>query len=171
MSRAPKSSRHGEGISIRTAQSGDVPRLARLINAAFIVEQFVFDGDRINAEETQAFMETGQFLIAEDSAGFAGCVYVEVRNDRGYLGLLAVAPACQGEGLGRKLVAAAEDYFRAQDCCAVDLRIISPRTPLPAFYLHLGYAESGTAPFSPSLQSKVPGHYIIMSKALTLSDA
>jgi GNAT superfamily N-acetyltransferase len=167
MSHAPKSSPRGEGISVRTVQSGDVPALVRLINAAFIVEQFVFDGDRINAEETQAFMETGLFLIAEDSAGFAGCVYVEVRNDRGYLGLLAVAPARQGEGLGRTLVAAAEDYFRAEGCSAVDLRIISPRTPLPTFYRHLGYAEISTAPFSPSLQAKVPGHYIIMSKALT----
>ena len=167
MTHAPKSFRHGEGISIRTAQSGDVPGLVRLINAAFIVEQFVFDGDRINAEETQAFMETGQFLVAENSAGFAGCVYAEVRGDRGYLGLLAVDPARQGEGLGRTLVAAAEDYFRTEGCCAVDLRIISPRTPLHPLYRHLGYAEIGTAPFSPSLQSKVPGHYIIMSKQLT----
>jgi GNAT superfamily N-acetyltransferase len=166
MTQVPKSFRYGEGISIRTAQSGDVPALVRLINAAFIVEQFVFDGDRINSEETQAFMETGQFLVAEDSAGFAGCVYVEARNDRGYLGLLAVDPGRQGEGLGRTLVAAAEEYFRAEGCCAVDLRIISPRAPLPPFYRHLGYAEIGTAPFSPSLQSKVPGHYIIMSKQL-----
>jgi len=80
--------------------------------------------------------------------------------------LLAVSPPRQGEGLGRTLVAAAENYFRAKDCRAVELRIISLRTPLPPFYHHLGYAEIGTAPFSPSLQSKVPGHYIIMSKVL-----
>jgi ribosomal protein S18 acetylase RimI-like enzyme len=94
-------------------------------------------------------------------------VYVQVRDGRGYLGLLAVDPGRQGQGLGRTLVAAAEDYFRAEGCRAVDLRIISPRTPLPSFYRHLGYAEVGTAAFSPSLQSKVPGHYIIMSKQLT----
>jgi len=167
MTQVSKSFRFGEGISIRTAQNGDVPALVGLINAAFIVEQFVFDGDRINREETQAFMETGRFLVAEDSAGLAGCVYVQVRDGRGYLGLLAVDPGRQGEGLGRTLVAAAEDYFRAEGCRAVDLRIISPRTPLPSFYRHLGYAEIGTAAFSPSLQSKVPGHYIIMSKQLT----
>ncbi|HJX97143.1 MAG TPA: GNAT family N-acetyltransferase [Candidatus Acidoferrum sp.] len=167
MMHAPKSFPQDESISIRAAVSGDVPALVKLINAAFIVEQFVFDGDRINAEETQAFMETGQFLVAHDSAGFAGCVYLEIRKDRGYLGLLAVDPQRQGTGLGRKLVAAAEDYFRAADCCAVDLRVISQRTPLPSFYRRLGYVEIGTAPFSPPLQTKVPGHYIVMSKRLT----
>ena len=45
-------------------QNGDVPALVRLINAAFIVEQFVFDGDRIDRIETQAFMETGEFWWA-----------------------------------------------------------------------------------------------------------
>jgi ribosomal protein S18 acetylase RimI-like enzyme len=162
-----KSSQREQNIAIRYAVNADIPALVRLINAAFIVEQFVFDGDRINAEETQSFMETGKFLVAEDSAGFAGCVYVEVREGRGYLGLLAVHPARQGTGLGRTLVAAAEEYFRAAGCSAVDLRVISQRTPLPPFYRRLGYVEVGTAPFSPSLQPRVPGHYIIMSKRLT----
>jgi len=167
MTQAPKPSPHEEKVSIRAAVSGDIPALVRLINAAFIVEQFVINGDRINAEETQAFMNSGSFLVAEDSAGFGGCVYLEIRNGRGYLGLLAVAPPRQGTGLGGKLVTAAEDYFRAKGCCAVDLRVISPRTPLPPFYRRLGYAEIGTAPFSPSLKTKMPGHYIIMSKSLT----
>ena len=166
MTQAPKSPPQNDSVSIRTAVSGDIPALVRLINAAFIVEQFVFDGDRISAEEVQAFMETGKFLVAGVSDGFAGCVYVELRKARGYLGLLAVDPLRQGTGLGRKLVAAAEDYFRSEGCCAIDLRIISQRTPLPPFYRRLGYVEIGTAPFAPSLQSKVPGHYIIMSKPL-----
>jgi GNAT superfamily N-acetyltransferase len=163
MTQAPKSSPQGESASIRAAVGGDIPALVRLINAAFIVEHFVFDGDRISAQEARAFMETGKFLVARDSAGFAACVYVELRKGRGYLGLLAVDPQ-------RKLVAAAEDYFRGEGCCAVDLRVISQRTQLPPFYRRLGYVEIGTAPFAPSLQAKVPGHYIIMSKPLAWGD-
>jgi len=166
MTHAPEPSRRGDDTSIRIGQRSDVPGLVRLINAAFVVEQIAFDGDRIDKEETHAFLDTGQFLVAEDSSGFAGCVYVEVREGRGYLGLLAVDPPRQGTGFGRKLVAAAEDYFRAAGCGVVDLRIISPRTPLPAFYRRLGYVETGTAPFTSAVLTKVPVHYIIMSKYL-----
>jgi GNAT superfamily N-acetyltransferase len=167
MEHSSKSSPRDESVSIRSAVSGDIPTLVRLINAAFLVEQFVFDGDRIDTEETRALLGTGKFLLAEDATGVVGCVYLAILEDRGYLGLLAVDPRRQGTGLGSRLVAAAEDYFRAGGCNAVDLRVISQRTPLPPFYRRLGYLEIGTAPFSPSLQTKVPGHYIVMSKPLT----
>lgn len=140
--------------------------LARLINAAFLVEQPFIEGDRINPDGVRAYMEKGKFLLAEDSAGLVGCVYVELRGDRGYLGLLGVDPPRQGMGLGRQLMDAAENYFRQACCQTIDLRIVSARTALPAFYRHLGYVETGTAPFSPDVPAKVPCHYILMSKLL-----
>jgi GNAT superfamily N-acetyltransferase len=153
-----------ESIKIRVAQTADVEALATLVNSAFRVELPFIEGDRINPDGVRAYMEKGKFLLAEDAAGLAGCVYVELRADRGYLGLLGVEPARQGTGLGRKLMDASENYFRQAACVAVDLRVISPRTPLPSFYRHLGYAETGTAPFAPDAPVKVPCHYILMSK-------
>ena len=155
---------------IRMATAADIEPLARLINSAFVVEQPFIEGERIDSVGVRAYMEKGRFLVAEDAAGFVGCVYVELRGDeRGYLGLLGVAPGRQGTGLGRKLMDGAEGYFRAAGCRAVDLRIISPRTPLPAFYEHLGYAQTGTAPFAADVPVKVPCHYILMSKQLRTS--
>jgi GNAT superfamily N-acetyltransferase len=163
---AAKQSSAFESMRIRVAQSADVEDLAALINIAFRVELPFIDGDRINPDGVRAYMKKGKFLLAEDSAGLAGCVYVELRGDRGYLGLLGVEPRRQGTGLGRKLMAAAEDFFRDAGCVAADLRIVSARTPLPAFYRHLGYVETGTAPFPHDVQAKVPCHYILMSKSL-----
>ena len=155
-----------KNVSLRFAQSVDVEPLARLINGAFIVEQPFIEGDRIDPRGVRAYMEKGKFLVAEGSPGLAGCVYVELRGERGYIGLLGVEPSRQGTGLGRKLMEAAENYFRAAHCRAIDLRIISPRRPLPAFYAHLGYTETGTAPFAPDVPVKVPCHYVLMSKQL-----
>ena len=151
---------------IRLAQSADVEALARLINVAFRVELPFIEGDRFNAGGVREYMKKGKFLLAEDSVGLAGCVYVEVRGDRGYLGLLGVEPRRQGTGLGRKLMHAAEDFFRTANCVAIDLRIVSARAPLSAFYRHLGYVETGTAPLPPDAPAKVPCHFILMSKSL-----
>ncbi|HYL84993.1 MAG TPA: GNAT family N-acetyltransferase [Candidatus Angelobacter sp.] len=155
-----------KNLAIRMATHDDVPQLARLINVAFRVEQPFIEGERIDPDGVRAYLEKGKFLVAEDSAGLAGCVYVELRGNRGYLGLLGVDPPRQGTGLGRKLMDAAENYFREAGSCAIDIRIISPRTPLPAFYRHLGYIETGTAPFATDVPLKVAAHYILMSKPL-----
>jgi GNAT superfamily N-acetyltransferase len=163
------STRGSATTGIRAAVQSDIDSLARLINSAFRVEQPFIEGDRTNPDGVRAYMEKGKFLLAEDAAGLAGCVYVELRGDRGYLGylgLLGVDPRRQGTGLGRRLMDAAEKFFRGAGCVAVDLRVVSARTPLPVFYRHLGYLETGTAPFAPDVPVKVPCHYILMSKTL-----
>ena len=167
MSHAGKSPGLENAPRIRRAGAADVEALARLINAAFVVEQPFIEGERIDPAGVRGYMEKGKFLVAEDAAGLAGCIYVEFSGERGYLGLLGVEPRRQGTGLGRKLMDAAENYFRTAGCRAIDLRIISPRTPLPAFYEHMGYAQTGTAPFATDVPVKVPCHYILMSKELS----
>ena len=166
MQEAANSPSRADALYIRPAVAADTEPLAELINSAFRVEQPFIDGDRTNPAGVRAYMEKGKFLLAEDPAGLAGCVYVELHGDRGYLGLLGVDPPRQGTGLGRKLMDAAENYFRDAGCIAIDLRIVSARTPLPAFYRHLGYLETGTAPFPHDVQAKVSCHYILMSKSL-----
>jgi GNAT superfamily N-acetyltransferase len=166
MKDATKSASRDNPVSFRTASLADAERLVRLINAAFRVELPFIDGDRIDAEGVRSYMAKGRFLVADDIAGLAGCVYVELRGDRGYLGLLGVDPPRQGTGLGRKLMDAAERYFREAGCRGIDLRIVSARTPLPAFYRHLGYLETGIAPFAPDVPVQIPCHYILMSKII-----
>jgi GNAT superfamily N-acetyltransferase len=166
MSAAANSLPDRNDARIRLAQGADVEALVGLINMAFLVELPFIEGDRINADGVREYMKKGKFLLAEDSVGLAGCVYVEVRGDRGYLGLLGVEPRRQRTGLGRKLMDAAEDFFRTANCVAIDLRIVSARAPLSTFYRHLGYVETGTAPLPPDAPAKVPCHFILMSKSL-----
>jgi GNAT superfamily N-acetyltransferase len=154
-------------LRIRLGSDDDIPELTQLINAAFVVEQVVFDGKRVDELGVRAYMSGGTFLVAEDSGGLAGCVYIETRNDRSYLGLLSVQPARQGAGLGRQLVAAAENLARETGSSIMDLRVISARgEQLLPFYERLGYKVIGTEPFPANLVGKVASHYILMSKPL-----
>ena len=158
--------RAGE-VRVRRAADGDVEGLTRLINGAFAVERVAFDGDRVDAAGGGKYMAGGEFLVAEDAAGLVGCVYIETRGERSYLGLLSVESARQGCGLGRKLMGEAEEYVRGAGSRAMDLRVISPRAAqLLPFYLRLGYHETGTRPIPAEFASKVPTHYVLMSKEL-----
>jgi len=170
MTAAANPSSRARDVRIRAAALSDADAIACVINAAFVVERVAFDGDRVDVEGVRLLMNKGTFLVAEgedESAGLAGCVYVELRGERSYLGLLSVAPELQGTGLGRRLVVAAEDHVRTASCLAMDLRMISPRAQaLVPFYERLGYTKTGTAPFPSDVRSKVPCHYVLMTKSL-----
>jgi GNAT superfamily N-acetyltransferase len=167
MTAKPAQSVSGQhSLRTRFALASDAGALALLINAAFVVERPIFDGDRTSPEDVRTFLGKGQFLISEDASGLTGCVYVEIRGDRGYIGLLSVHPSRQGSGLGGTLMGAAEEFFRRANCIAVDLRVVSARTPLPAFYRHLGYTETHTEDLPANVQPKIPCHFIYMSKKL-----
>jgi GNAT superfamily N-acetyltransferase len=148
------------------ADAADAEGITRLINAAFQVERFFLDADRIDIEEVRARLARGQFILAEDDGILTGCVYVEPGGERAYLGLLSVEPALQGCGLGKLLMGAAEQHCRAAGCRFMDLRVVNVREELPPFYQKLGYVQSGTAPFPEDARTSLPCHFVIMSKPL-----
>jgi GNAT superfamily N-acetyltransferase len=153
-------------MMLRQATAEDAGEIARLVNAAFAVEQFFIDGDRTDVAQVTRDMARGVFLLAEQHGTPLGCVHVELRGDRGYLGLLSVDPVRQRGGLGRRLVAAAEEFVRSAGCTAMDIRVVNLRTELPPIYRRLGYVETGTAPFVPGVVTKQPCHFVIMTKSL-----
>ena len=151
---------------MRIATDSDAAALTALINLAFQVEAPFIEGDRIDLEQVRGFLGNGEFLIEENGDTFSGCVYIELRGDRSYLGLLSVDPKRQGNGLGSRLMAAAEARCRELGSRFMDLRVVSLREELPGFYGKLGYVEVGTAPIPGAVPLKMPAHYRNMSKPL-----
>ena len=155
-------------LQIRLAQVQDAEAIASVINAAFgQAESFLIDSDRIDLEKVQELLQKGSFLVADELGCLWGCVYVEPKRDRAYLGLLSVDPQRQKSGLGSKLMEAAEAYCTKAGSCFMDLRIVNLRKELPRFYLARGYLETGTEPFTPGLKPKLPCHFVKMSKPLS----
>jgi predicted N-acetyltransferase YhbS len=152
---------------IRVAVPSDAEKITAVINAAFrIVEGFFIDGNRITLDEVRQSFASGAFLVAGDDGMVSGCVYVEPRGERAYLGLLSVDPERQQGGLGSRLMTAGEEYCRERGARFMDILIVNLRTDLPAFYHQRGYFENGTTPFPPDVPTKQPCHFINMSKPL-----
>jgi GNAT superfamily N-acetyltransferase len=154
-------------LKTRPATAADADNIARLVNSAFGPERFFIDGDRTNPNKVRALLQKGTFLLAEEAGALVGCVYVELRGERGYFGLLSVDPARQRTGMGTQLIEAAEAYCRAAGCLFMDLTFVNLRTPLPDFYRRFGYVENGTLPFPEEQHPpKMPCHLVCMSKPL-----
>ena len=153
-------------IRLRDATAADAEAIAALVNRAFLVEQFFVEGDRTSPDAVRGLLEKGAFLLAESDGALVACVFVERRGERGYFGMLSVDPARQGEGLGRRLVVAAEDRCRRQGCREMEILVVDVRTELPPLYRRLGYVEVGTEPFPDTERAKRPCHFIVMVKPL-----
>jgi ribosomal protein S18 acetylase RimI-like enzyme len=153
-------------VSIRTAKRDDADTIARLVNTAFLVEQFFIERDRTNPATVGGLMEKGKFLLAEDGPNLVGCVYMEQRGERGYFGMLSIDPFRQGMGVGHQLVNTVEKSFREAGCKFSDLKIVDVRKDLHTLYHRWGYADTGTAVYDDPTPTKIPVHFIEMSKPL-----
>jgi GNAT superfamily N-acetyltransferase len=154
------------GMEVRLANEADVLQIVALVNLAFRVESFMVYGDRTSGPHISAMFQTGTILLAEDFGQIVGALYLELRAERAYFGLLSVQPSRQREGIGQMLVGEAERRAAGAGCIAMDIFAVNVRPELISIYQRLGYAESGTAPFPANVRTKIPCHFVKMSKDL-----
>jgi GNAT superfamily N-acetyltransferase len=156
-------------LSFRPATPSDIPAIADLVNNAFKIETF-FDGIRTDEQNIAEMMRTGTFIVMEDGLGqLLASVYIELRGERGYLGMFSVAPSYQSRGFGRLMVKAAEQFCQSQGCRFIDVKMLSPRTVLLPFYHSMGYKEIGIEAFPSTRRLKQEGlecHFVLLSKEL-----
>lgn len=149
---------------IEPADLGDVPALNELVNSAYrgdssrrgwTTEADLLDGIRTDEAGLRAMLANPQAIILkyEVASQLLGCVYLEQKSDdsgsnRLYLGMLTVSPDAQAGGIGKQLMAAAEQIARDRHCRAITMTVIPQRYELIAFYERRGYQPTGeTEPF------------------------
>lgn len=154
-------------ISLRLGTHRDAEAIARVVNDAFIAERFFIERDRTDPETVCSLMQNGQFLLAEEAHHLVGCVHLELHGERGYFGMLSVEPSRQRTGVGRRLIDAVEKYFRESGCKFCDLKIVNVRTELSDIYHNMGYTDTGTAEYDDPHPTKIPVHFINMTKRLS----
>ena len=85
--------------------------------------------------------------VSEDGA-LLGTAMVGHDGHRGWVYYLAVTPSARGTGLGRALMAAAEEWVASQGIPKLMLMVRSSNTAVRGFYDALGYAREDTAVLS-----------------------
>jgi ribosomal protein S18 acetylase RimI-like enzyme len=164
------------------ATPADVPALVALINQAYrgkashkawTTEDHLLEGPRIDEAGLHAMLRAPKATLLKhlDANGnLTGCVYLQRQGCHLYLGTLAVAPQAQGQGVGKQLLAQADDYARKQSCSHLKITVLSARPELVAWYERHGYVQTGEAePFPETLRFGKPRQLltlIVLEKAL-----
>jgi ribosomal protein S18 acetylase RimI-like enzyme len=81
----------------------------------------------------------GDILLAEDADAIVGSVMVGHDGHRGWIYYLAAAPADRKRGVGRRLMAAAEEWLASRGVRKCELMIRNSNEAAAAFYGRLGY--------------------------------
>jgi|HubBroStandDraft_2_1064218.scaffolds.fasta_scaffold201713_3 GNAT superfamily N-acetyltransferase len=149
-------------LQLIVATDSDVPAVVELINRAFrghgedsswSTEEHYIEGTRTTAEmlreEIAAHPDARLLLWREPDDTLLGCVWMQPEeNDVWYLGSLSVVPRQQNAGLGRRLLAAAEDWALERGAQEIKMTVVQVRTALLEWYARRGYLlTEETKPF------------------------
>ena len=169
-------------MRLSKATAENIPQLLTLINSAYrgdsskkgwTTEADLLDGIRTDAGSLEEMIRKKDAVILqsfnEDNI-LEGCVYLEKRQNKMYLGMLTVSPLEQAKGIGKQLLAAAEKYAREQQCTIMEMTVISVRTELISWYQKHGYYNTGeTKPFPNDIRfgiPKQPLEFIVLQKEI-----
>jgi ribosomal protein S18 acetylase RimI-like enzyme len=167
--------------AIIPAQPNDVPQIVALVNSAYrgetalqgwTSESHLLEGIRVDESELTGYFNRTEVKLLKyitDEGSIDGFVYLEKVDDkRLYLGMLTVNPLLQASGIGRQLLAAADDQARKLDCSLIKITVINTRTELIAWYERRGFVATGeTMPLVTYLsQSKEPITLMVMEKTV-----
>jgi GNAT superfamily N-acetyltransferase len=148
--------------NLTVATNADVPVVVELMNRAFrgrgtdaswSTEESYIEGTRTSEEllrEEMAGRPDARLLLwRKPDNTLLGCVWMQPEeNDVWQLGSLTIAPNEQKAGLGRTLLAAAEDWALARGALEIKMTVVHVRAALLEWYARRGYSRTGeTKPF------------------------
>ncbi|WP_345947804.1 GNAT family N-acetyltransferase [Mucilaginibacter sp. PAMB04274] len=170
--------------NITNANLNDVPEIVALVNSAYrgetstrgwTSESHLLEGIRIDENEMSGYFTRPEITLLKctnEIDEIVGFVYLEqVKNNKLYLGMLTVNPLLQAAGIGRQLLAAADDHARKLGCQAIKISVITSRLELISWYKRRGYIATGeTMPLvTHNSVAKVPVELMIMEKLVVQS--
>lgn len=168
---------------ISVANEKDIPALTALLSTSYrgeaskkgwTTEADLIDGNlRTDEANIKGLMEQQDAVFLKYSSAeneTEGCVFLQKKENKLYLGMLSVSPLIQAKGIGKQLMTAAALYAKQINCHVIFMRVISLRYELIAWYEKQGYKKTGaTEPFPDDTEfgkPRQPLEFLIMEKQL-----
>ncbi|HLF45314.1 MAG TPA: GNAT family N-acetyltransferase [Chitinophagaceae bacterium] len=170
-------------MPVLPANLNDIPALASLLNNAYrgdeskagwTSEAHLFRGNKRTDEDRirDLLNSSGTVFLkfVNEPDNIIGCVFLQKKKSKLYLGMLSVSPTMQSKGIGKQLLKEAEVMAKMQNCTTIFMTVISIRKELIKWYERHGYFNTGkTVPF-PAEESSgtpvMPLEMIILEKIL-----
>ena len=133
-----------ESEGIRLAAAADVDGVRACVRAAYgmYVDRMAQEPAPMTADYA-ALVASGVVHVLESEQGIVGVLVSFPREGDYFIENVAVQPQLHGQGLGRRLLAFAEDLAREADRDAIELYTNAVMTENRAFYPRLGYVLLG----------------------------
>jgi ribosomal protein S18 acetylase RimI-like enzyme len=139
---------------ITKASLQDIPALTVLINSAYrgetskkgwTTEANLLEGKRTDEQEmTEIFLDPKNTILKyTEKDHIIGSVLLVEKGHQLYLGMLTVSPELQNSGIGKKMLAEAENHAKALGLSSIIMTVISVREELIAWYKRHGYVDTG----------------------------
>ncbi len=139
---------------IEKATLTDIPKLNQLVNSAYRGESskkgWTHESELIGGTRTSEALLTetinqanSTILKYVENGQIIACVLLEQQPDSLYLGMLTVSPTLQGGGIGKKLLAAAEEMAHSLKISTISMTVVSVRNELIDWYKRHGYQATG----------------------------
>ena len=140
---------------IHVADSSDLVAISQLVNSAYrgdpsrlgwTTEADLLGGQRTDPHTLEESLRDPDavVLFLRERGEIVACVYLKRRGETAYLGMLTVRPPLQSAGLGKRLLALAEDWvIENWHSRKIEMQVISKRLELIAWYERRGYALTG----------------------------
>ncbi|WP_394212991.1 GNAT family N-acetyltransferase [Psychrobacter piscatorii] len=166
-----KSNLSKDSVFLRQAEASDIGALEQLLNccyretAGWTNEADLVGGIRITPDELASTINNPTHYLfvypktttgereAEETGEILGCIAVDIKadadsNKKAYIGMFAVHPALQGQGVGNVILQAAETFadrhLQSQNQPSrLTMSILSHRPELLAYYQRRGYQLNG----------------------------
>ncbi|MEO7978565.1 GNAT family N-acetyltransferase [Flavobacterium sp.] len=167
---------------ITKATLQDIPVLTILINSAYrgesskkgwTTEANILEGKRTTEEElTQTIQDPKNTILKfTDNERITGSVLLVEKEQQLYLGMLTVSPELQNSGIGKKMLAEAENQAKALGLSGIIMTVISVREELIAWYKRHGYVDTGEREAFPESEihvsiSDAPLEFIFLEKMI-----